>query len=159
MHAKLRAAEVRVPTGGDAAQVTADGATLDHIEGDPATVVKLMDAGAASHDICAWSSCRTAVTVGGKRMRIREHWPVARSRLRRRGFATVFDRVAPGSVGDMLEVGSGDGLLASLLAPLGRSLTTTEYASGEASHGRELPRLRCSVTELPFADAAFDFIF
>src|ERR1051325_8057050 len=45
MHAKLRAAEVRVPTGGDAAQVTADGATLDHIEGDPATVVKLMDAG------------------------------------------------------------------------------------------------------------------
>jgi hypothetical protein len=36
MHAELRAAEVRVPTGGDAAQVTADGATLDHIEGDPA---------------------------------------------------------------------------------------------------------------------------
>jgi len=71
----------------------------------------------------------------------------------------VFDRVAPGSLGDMLEVGSGDGFLASLLAPLGRSLTTTEYASGEASHGRELPRLRCSVTELPFADAAFDFIF
>jgi alpha-L-rhamnosidase len=29
-------AEVRVPTGGDAAHVTADGATLDHIEGDRA---------------------------------------------------------------------------------------------------------------------------
>jgi SAM-dependent methyltransferase len=92
-------------------------------------------------------------------MRFREHWPIARSRIRRRDFAAVFDRVPAGALGDMLEVGSGDGFLASLLAPLGRSLTTTEYAAGEASHGRELPRLRCSVTELPFADAAFDFIF
>jgi SAM-dependent methyltransferase len=92
-------------------------------------------------------------------MRFREHWPVARSRLRRREFATVFSRVPPGALGDMLEVGSGDGFLASLLAPLGTSLTTTEYAPGAASHGCELPRLRCSVTELPFADTAFDFIF
>lgn len=92
-------------------------------------------------------------------MRIREHWPIARSRLRRREFATVFDTVPQGALGHMLEVGSGDGFLASLLAPLGRSLTTTEYAPGEASHGRELPRLRCSVTELPFRDGAFDFIF
>ena len=71
----------------------------------------------------------------------------------------MFDRVPTGALGDMLEVGSGDGFLASLLAPLGKTLTTTEYAPGEASHGRELPRLRCSVTALPFADAAFDFIF
>jgi SAM-dependent methyltransferase len=92
-------------------------------------------------------------------MRIREHWPIARSRLRRREFATVFDAVPRGSLGDMLEVGSGDGFLASLLAPLGRTLMTTEYARGEASHGRELPRLRCSVTALPFRDGAFDFIF
>jgi SAM-dependent methyltransferase len=92
-------------------------------------------------------------------MRIREHWPIARSRLRRREFATVFHGVLPGSLGDMLEVGSGDGFLASMLAPLGTSLTTTEYAPGPASHGRELPRLRCSVTALPFGAAAFDFIF
>jgi len=92
-------------------------------------------------------------------MRIREHWPIARSRLRRRDFAAVFSRVPDGALGDMLEVGSGDGFLASLLAPLGRNLTTTEYAAGAASHGRELPRLRCSVTELPFPDTAFDFIF
>lgn len=92
-------------------------------------------------------------------MRFREHWPIARSRLRRRDFAAVFDGVPAGALGDMLEVGSGDGFLASLLAPLGRTLTTTEYAPGEASHGRELPRLRCSVTHLPFADASFDFIF
>jgi len=92
-------------------------------------------------------------------MRIREHWPIARSRLRRRDFAAVFSQVPHGALGDMLEVGSGDGFLASLLAPLGRSLTTTEYAPGAASHGCELPRLRCSVTELPFPDTAFDFIF
>jgi len=92
-------------------------------------------------------------------MRLREHWPVARSRQRRREFAAVFARVPPGSLGDMLEVGSGDGFLASLLAPLGKTLTTTEYAPGEASFGRDLPRLRCSVAALPFAEAAFDFIF
>lgn len=71
----------------------------------------------------------------------------------------MFDQVSPGSLGDMLEVGSGDGFMASLLAPLGKTLTTTEYAPGEASHGRELARLRCSVTALPFAGASFDFIF
>ena len=59
----------------------------------------------------------------------------------------------------MLEIGSGDGFLAALLAPLGNSLWTTEYAPGVASHGRDLPRLRCSVTALPFPDASFDFIF
>ena len=59
----------------------------------------------------------------------------------------------------MLEIGSGDGFLAALLAPLGNSLMTTEYAAGAASHACDLPRLRCSVTALPFADASFDFIF
>jgi SAM-dependent methyltransferase len=92
-------------------------------------------------------------------MRIREHWPIARSRLRRREFAAVFASVPPRSLGDMLEIGSGDGFLAALLAPLGNSLMTTEYAAGEASHGHDLPRLRCSVTALPFPDARFDFIF
>jgi hypothetical protein len=83
-------------------------------------------------------------------MRIREHWPIARSRLRRREFAAVFASVRPRALGDMLEIGSGDSFLAALLAPLG-SLLTTEYAPGEASHGRDLPRLRGSVTALLFA--------
>jgi SAM-dependent methyltransferase len=92
-------------------------------------------------------------------MRIREHWPVARSKQRRREFAAVFDGVAPGSLGDMLEVGSGDGFMASLLAPLGRSLITTEPTRGGASHATHLPRIRCSATALPFDNASFDFIF
>ena len=92
-------------------------------------------------------------------MRIREHWPVARSKQRRREFASVFAGVPPGSLGTMLEIGSGDGFVAAMLAPLGKTLITTEPAPGRAAHARELPRLRCSATELPFADGSFDFIF
>jgi SAM-dependent methyltransferase len=92
-------------------------------------------------------------------MRIREHWPVARSKQRRREFAAVFDHVPAGALGEMLEIGSGDGFVASMLAPLGKTLVTTEPTRGRASHGRELPRLRCSATDLPFSDASFDFIF
>jgi SAM-dependent methyltransferase len=92
-------------------------------------------------------------------MQIRTPWPIARSRQRRREFAAVFAAVPPQSLGDMLEIGSGDGFMASLLAPYGRSLTTTEAARGAASHARELPRLRCSAAALPFSDASFDFIF
>lgn len=92
-------------------------------------------------------------------MRVRERWPIARSRQRSREFAAVFAQVPPGSLGDMLEIGSGDGFLAALLAPLGNRLLTTEYAPGKPSHGCDLPRLRCSVTALPFRDASFDFIF
>jgi SAM-dependent methyltransferase len=92
-------------------------------------------------------------------MRIREHWPVARSRQRRREFAAVFERVPTGALGDMLEIGSGDGFVAAMLLPLGKSLVTTEPAPGRATYARELPRLRCSATELPFSDATFDFIF
>jgi SAM-dependent methyltransferase len=92
-------------------------------------------------------------------MRLRTEWPVARSRQRRREFEVVFAGIPPASLGDMLEVGSGDGFLAGLLAPLGRSLTTTEPAAGRPRHACELPRLRCSVLALPVADASFDFIF
>lgn len=59
----------------------------------------------------------------------------------------------------MLEIGSGDGFVASLIAPLGTRLITTDPARGAASHAKELSRVRCSVTSLPFADASFDFIF
>jgi SAM-dependent methyltransferase len=93
------------------------------------------------------------------RMRLRTPWPVARSRQRRRELAAVFAGVEPGSLGDMLEIGSGDGFVASLLAPLGRRLITTEPAPGRSTHAPELPRLRCSVTALPLQDASFDFIF
>src|SRR5438067_2250452 len=92
-------------------------------------------------------------------MRLRTPWPIARSRQRVREFAAVFASVPPGSLGDMLEVGSGDGFMASLLAPLGTRLVTSEPTTGVASHARELPRLRCSVTALPLPDASFDFIF
>jgi SAM-dependent methyltransferase len=71
----------------------------------------------------------------------------------------VFSRVPAGALGDMLEIGSGDGFMASMLAPLGKRLTTTDPAPGAVRHGRELPRVRCSATALPFADASFDFIF
>jgi SAM-dependent methyltransferase len=92
-------------------------------------------------------------------MRLRSPWPDARSRQRRREFASVFASVPPASLGDILEIGSGDGFMASLLAGLGSSLTTTEQAPGRPKHGHDLRRLRCSATKLPFADASFDFIF
>jgi SAM-dependent methyltransferase len=91
-------------------------------------------------------------------MRIREHWPTARSRQRRREFAAVFAQVPAGSLGDMLEIGSGDGFVASMLEPLGKSLVATDPTPGRSTHARHLPRLRCSATDLPFADASFDFI-
>jgi SAM-dependent methyltransferase len=92
-------------------------------------------------------------------MQIRTPWPIARSRQRGREFVAVFGGVAPGSLGTMLEVGSGDGYMASLLAPFGARLVTTEPTRGVPEFARELPRLRCSVTALPLPDAAFDFIF
>ena len=92
-------------------------------------------------------------------MRIREHWPTARSKQRRREFAAVFAHVPEGALGDMLEIGSGDGFVAAMLKPLGKSLVMTEPTPGRATHARELPRLRCSASDLPFADASFDFIF
>jgi SAM-dependent methyltransferase len=92
-------------------------------------------------------------------MRIREPWPIARSKQRRREFAAVFEHVPSNSLGAMLEIGSGDGFMASLLAPLGHSLVTTEPSAGRAAHAPGLSRLRCSATGLPFHDASFDFIF
>jgi 2-polyprenyl-3-methyl-5-hydroxy-6-metoxy-1,4-benzoquinol methylase len=59
----------------------------------------------------------------------------------------------------MLEVGSGDGFMASLLAPLGKTLITTEPTPGCATHAAHLPRMQCSVTDLPFDDHSFDFVF
>jgi SAM-dependent methyltransferase len=97
-------------------------------------------------------------------MRIREPWPSARTRQRRREFAAVFDGVPGGGLGDGLEIGGGDGFLASLVAAHCRSFVTTDsyrprLADGSGAQGPVMRRLVCDATILPFADATFDFIF
>jgi SAM-dependent methyltransferase len=95
-------------------------------------------------------------------MRIREPWPSARTRQRRREFAAVFDGVPAGGLGDGLEIGGGDGFLASLVAAHCRSFVTTDSYRPRLAEGEEagtLRRLVCDATVLPFADASFDFIF
>jgi SAM-dependent methyltransferase len=95
-------------------------------------------------------------------MRIREPWPSARTRQRRREFAAVFDGVPAGGLGDGLEIGGGDGFLASLVAKHCRSFVTTDSYRPRLAEGEEvgaLRRLVCDATVLPFADASFDFIF
>jgi SAM-dependent methyltransferase len=97
-------------------------------------------------------------------MRIREPWPTARTRQRRREFAAVFEGVPAGALGDGLEIGGGDGFMASLVAPHCRSFVTTDsYRARLADGAPALPanvrRLVCDAARLPFADASFDFIF
>jgi SAM-dependent methyltransferase len=94
-------------------------------------------------------------------MRIREPWPRARTRQRRREFAAVFGGIAAHALGDGLEIGAGDGFLASMLLPHCRSLVTTDsyrarLADATAAAGQ---RLVCDAVALPFAAASFDFIF
>ena len=99
-------------------------------------------------------------------MRIREPWPSARTRQRRREFAAVFDGVPAGGLGDGLEIGGGDGFLASLVAAHCRSFVTTDSYRPRLAEGTLadpaapiLRRLVCDATILPFAAASFDFIF
>src|SRR5579863_9466660 len=99
-------------------------------------------------------------------MRIREPWPEARTRQRRREFAAVFDGVPAGALGDGLEIGGGDGFLASLVAVHCRSFVTTDSYRPRLAEGTLadpaapiLRRLVCDATILPFAPASFDFIF
>jgi SAM-dependent methyltransferase len=97
-------------------------------------------------------------------MRIREEWPVARTRQRRREFAAVFDGVPEGALGDGLEIGGGDGFVASLVAKHCRSFVTTDsYRARLATGAPALPanvrRLVCDAGRLPFKDASFDFVF
>jgi SAM-dependent methyltransferase len=96
-----------------------------------------------------------------RRVRIREPWASARTRQRRREFAAAFDRVPRHLFGAGLELGGGDGFLASLLAPYCRSFVTTD-----AYRPRLVPdqpcaveRLVCDAAALPFANASFEFIF
>jgi SAM-dependent methyltransferase len=97
-------------------------------------------------------------------MRIRELWPSARTRQRRREFAAVFDGVPRQSLGDGLEIGGGDGFMASLVAPYCRSFVTTDsyrprLVDGDLGRIALFRRLVCDATVLPFANASFDFIF
>jgi SAM-dependent methyltransferase len=98
------------------------------------------------------------------RIRIREPWPQARTRQRRREFASVFEGVPPSGLGDGLEIGGGDGFLASLVAAHCRSFVTTDpYRPRLATGAPVLPanvrRLVCDAARLPFKDASFDFVF
>jgi SAM-dependent methyltransferase len=98
------------------------------------------------------------------RLRIREPWPEARSRQRRREFSAVFGAVPPRGLGDGLEIGGGDGFLASLVSPHCRSFVTTDsyrprLADSASAPSCRAPRLVCDAARLPFADASFDFIF
>jgi len=97
-------------------------------------------------------------------LRLREPWPQARSRQRRREFGGVFGGVPPRALGDGLEIGGGDGFLASLIAPHCRSFVTTDsyqprLADGAAASSCGVRRLVCDAGRLPFADGSFDFIF
>jgi SAM-dependent methyltransferase len=93
-------------------------------------------------------------------MRIREPWPQARSRQRRREFSELFRGLPPGGLGDALEIGGGDGYVASLVAPCCRTLLSTDSYAREPAPGTEgLRRLVCDANRLPFADDSFDFIF
>ena len=96
--------------------------------------------------------------------RIREPWPSARSRQRRREFGSVFDPVPPGALGDGLEIGGGDGFLASLVAGHCRSFVSSDsyrprLAEGQTGAHPGVRRLVCDAARLPFGDGSFDFIF
>jgi SAM-dependent methyltransferase len=108
-------------------------------------------------------SLRVATKIRGD-MRLREPWPAARSRQRRRECDTLFYDVPLGSLGDGLEIGGGDGFLASLVGPRCRSFVTTDsyrprLADGAAQLPSPINRLVCEAARLPFIDASFDFIF
>ena len=93
-------------------------------------------------------------------MRIREPWPLARSRQRQREFGPLFQAVPDGGLGDALEIGGGDGYVASLIARTCRRFVSSDSYMRKAAAGTEaIARVVCDATRLPFADASFDFIF
>jgi SAM-dependent methyltransferase len=93
-------------------------------------------------------------------MRIREPWPVARSRQRQREFGPLFRAVPARGLGDALEIGGGDGFVASLIAGACRTFISSDSYMRKAAVGTEtIQRLVCDATRLPFQDASFDFIF
>ncbi len=95
-------------------------------------------------------------------MGVRQPWPVARSLQRQRELGALFGAMPDGVLGDALEIGGGDGFVASLMAKYCRSfLTTDPYRPrlATATPGSRVRRLVCDATTLPFRDASFDLIF
>ena len=95
-----------------------------------------------------------------RRFRIRAVWTTARTRQRRREFGTLFGCTPDRFFGSALELGGGDGFVASIVARYCGSLVTTDSFRREPAPGTDdLRRLTCCATSLPFSDASFDLIF
>lgn len=93
-------------------------------------------------------------------MRLRKPWPVARSGQRKREFEPLLEAVPPGALGDGLEIGGGDGYVASLVSPACRTFISSDSYMRRAADGTAaIQRLVCDANCLPFKDASFDFIF
>ena len=93
-------------------------------------------------------------------MRIRESWQSARTRQRHREFGPLIAAIPPAGLGDALEIGGGDGFVASLLSSACRTLISSDAHIRAAAAGtEELWRIACDATRLPFRDASFDCIF
>jgi len=93
-------------------------------------------------------------------MRIRECWQSARTRQRQREFGPLLAAIPPGGLGDALEIGCGDGYVASLLAGACRTLVGSDaHVRAPAAGTERVRRVACDATRLPFRDASFDFVF
>jgi SAM-dependent methyltransferase len=72
----------------------------------------------------------------------------------------LLQAVPPGGLGDGLEIGGGDGYVASLISPACRTFISSDSYMRQAAEGTAfVPRLVCDAACLPFKDASFDFIF
>src|SRR5882757_11118522 len=106
------------------------------------------------------STAATTLLPPRPRFRIREPWASARSRQRCREFGGLFQGVPPKVFGDGLEIGGGDGFVASLVAPHCRSFISTDSFAREPANGTShIDRLVCDANQLPFPPKSFDFIF
>jgi ubiquinone/menaquinone biosynthesis C-methylase UbiE len=80
-------------------------------------------------------------------------------RQRRREFDDLFSAIPLKAFGRSLEIGGGDGLFASLLAPKCHLLISTDrYPRDRAEGATPVPCLTCDATQLPFADKSLDVI-
>ncbi len=91
---------------------------------------------------------------------IKQDWRVTRSRQRLHEYRTLFARVPDQSLGRGLEIGAGDGFLATQLVAKCTSLVTTDSAEERLAGSQgDNPKVCCDARCMPFDDASFDFIF